>query len=70
MNVTISAWLDSATCTWCQKDGEAVTVTFESGFLRDSSLCWKCLKQALRVHHQQQQAEPKRKGEFAKAASS
>lgn len=70
MNVTISAWHESATCTWCQKDGEAVTVTFESGFLRDSDLCWKCLKQALRVHHQQQQAEPKRKSESAKTASS
>lgn len=71
MNVTISAWHESATCTWCQKDTEAVTVTFDSGFLRDSNLCWKCMKQALRVHHQQQQqAEPNRKGVFAKAASS
>lgn len=70
MNVTISAWQQSATCIWCQKDDEAVTVTFESGFLRDSDLCWKCLKQALRVHHQQQHADPKRKSESPRGASS
>jgi hypothetical protein len=69
MNVTISAWHESATCTWCQKDGEAVTVTFESGFLRDSDLCWKCLHQAVRVHHTQQ-AETKKRCEHAKPTSS
>jgi len=69
MNVTISAWHESETCTWCQKNGEAVTVTFDSGFLRDSSLCWKCLQQAVRVHHTQH-GEPKKKPDGARATAS
>ena len=45
---------DSAKCMWCEKTAEAVTVQFESGFLKKGELCWKCLQQAVRVHHRQE----------------
>jgi hypothetical protein len=56
MNVSISAWHDSGTCTWCQKEAEGVTASFDSGFLCNAQLCWKCLQQAVRVHASQETA--------------
>ena len=32
---------------------EAVTVEFYGGFLQKCPLCWKCVQQAIRVHHRQ-----------------
>ncbi len=69
MNVTISSYQENETCTWCEKECEAVTVTFESGFLKNAPVCWKCLQKAVRVHHKQH-SQTTRKGEDAKAASS
>lgn len=61
MNVTISSYQENESCTWCEKECEAVTVTFESGFLKNAPVCWKCLQKAVRVHHKQQsQASPRK----------
>jgi len=49
----IERFNDSTTCTWCEKTGETVTITFTSGFLQDAALCWKCLQKAVRVNHKQ-----------------
>ncbi len=53
MKVMISAFHESESCTWCQKQTEAVTVEFYGGFLQKCPLCWRCLQQAIRVHHRQ-----------------
>jgi hypothetical protein len=53
MKAIISAFHESASCTWCSKTAECVTVQFEGGFLHKSELCFKCLQQSVRVHHKQ-----------------
>ena len=53
MKALISALTEKATCTWCAKETEAVTVEFDGGFLSKGWLCWKWLQQATRVHHKQ-----------------
>ena len=53
MQVMISDLYESQACAWCEKQTEAVTVEFYGGFLQKCSLCWKCLQQAVRVHHRQ-----------------
>lgn len=59
MKALISAFHESTKCMWCQKTSEGITVQFDGGFLRDGELCWKCLQQATRVHHEQQSATSK-----------
>lgn len=58
MKALISALAEKATCTWCEKETEAVTVEFDGGFLTKGWLCWKCLQQATRVHHKQHVPAP------------
>jgi hypothetical protein len=53
MKALISAYYESAGCTWCNRTAECVTVQFDGGFLLKSELCFKCLQQAVRVHHKQ-----------------
>lgn len=53
MQVTISAFHETETCAWCEKQTEAVAVEFHGGFLQECPLCWKCLQQAVRVQHRQ-----------------
>jgi hypothetical protein len=62
MNVVISDYHETDTCTWCEKQEEAVTVTFDSGFLKHAPVCWKCLQKAVRVHHKQQSQTKVAKG--------
>ena len=54
MNVSLTAWHDKQSCTWCEKERECVTVSFEDGFLRNSPVCWGCLQKAVRVRSRQQ----------------
>jgi hypothetical protein len=56
MKVLMSGWSEEATCQWCTKSKECVTVAFDDGFLAAGHLCWKCLQQAVRV---QARKEPK-----------
>lgn len=58
MNVSLTAWHDKSGCTWCDKEKECVTVTFDNGFLKNSPLCWPCLQKAVRVRYRQQQPRP------------
>lgn len=60
MNVSLTAWHDSSTCTWCEKEKECVTANFGDGFIRESDLCWTCLKKAMKVRARQ--AQQPRKG--------
>jgi hypothetical protein len=59
MQIVISAYHDSATCTWCNRTVEGVTAEFDGGFLQKGPLCWRCLQQATRVHHAQSHDENK-----------
>jgi len=59
MKALISAFHESTKCMWCQKTSEAVTIQFDGGFLSQGELCWKCLQQATRVHHEQESATSK-----------
>lgn len=45
-------------CGWCEKEKEAVTVTFADGFLKEAPLCWSCLQKAIRVRSRQEQTSP------------
>jgi hypothetical protein len=58
MDVKLTAWHASATCSWCEKDREAVTVDFADGFLRQAPLCWSCLQKAIKVRNRQAGAPP------------
>lgn len=60
MKAMISGYHKSTTCEWCEKSNEAVTIEFERGFLKQSALCFRCLQQAIRVHHKQ--STPTEKG--------
>ena len=53
MKVQLSDWHESATCCWCEKESECVTVTFSDGFLTNAAMCWKCLQTAFRVRSRQ-----------------
>jgi len=53
MDVKLTQWHDSTTCTWCEKDREAVTVDFSDGFLKQTPLCWSCLQKAIKVRCRQ-----------------
>jgi len=56
MNATITAYHESEPCLWCSKTNEGVTIEFRDGFLDRGPLCFKCLQQAVRVHHRQNSA--------------
>jgi len=58
MQVTLIGWQESHACTWCEKEKECVSVTFEDGFLKQSPLCWSCLQKAVKVRSRQQDASP------------
>lgn len=58
MKVALTEWQESATCCWCEKERECVTTTFSDGFLREASLCWKCLQTAFKVRSRQQGDKP------------
>lgn len=60
MHATITAWQESAPCTWCEKDKECVIVDFGDGFIRQTNLCWPCLQKAVRVRSRQDTAPPAR----------
>ena len=54
MQATISALHESESCIWCEKMKETVTVDFNNeSFLKKGPLCWKCLQQAVKVYHKQ-----------------
>lgn len=57
MNVTLTEWQESATCCWCEKSRECVTVTFSDGFLKDVPMCWRCLQTAFKVRSLQHAEE-------------
>jgi hypothetical protein len=53
MKALISAYNEAAKCTWCERENEGVTVEFDGSFLKKGPLCFKCLQQAVKVHHKQ-----------------
>ena len=53
MNVTLTAWQDSASCGWCEKTKPCVTTSFDDGFLKNVDLCFGCLQQTLKVRSRQ-----------------
>lgn len=57
MHVTLTGWHETQSCTWCEKQKECVSVTFEDGFLKQAPLCWSCLQKAVRVRNRQEQAK-------------
>lgn len=61
MKAVLSAWQESATCTWCEKVRECIVVTFSDRFLEDSPLCWKCLQTSFKVRSRQK-SEPRKDG--------
>ncbi|QEG21022.1 hypothetical protein [Mariniblastus fucicola] len=61
MKVVLSKRHEQANCCWCEKERECVTVTFSDGFIKQGSLCWKCLQTAYKVrslHSGQASSEP------------
>lgn len=69
MNVNLSAYRDSATCTWCERDKCCVTVSFSDGFLKSADLCWRCLQKAFRVRSRQAAAAAAPPAERSKSQS-
>ena len=58
MKALITAYNEATKCTWCERDNEGVTIEFDGSFLKKGPLCFKCLQQAVKVHHKASQ-EPK-----------
>ena len=56
MKVTLTAWHESATCGWCEKDKPCVATSFDDGFLQNVELCFACLQQTLKVRSRQEDA--------------
>lgn len=56
MHVTLTEYHESTSCVWCEKQKEAVTISFADGFLRDLPLCWACLQKAIKVRTRQDDA--------------
>ena len=53
MQVTLTAYHDSAACTWCERTKCCITVSFSDGFLQSAPLCWRCLQKAVKVRNRQ-----------------
>jgi hypothetical protein len=53
MHVTLTAYHDSETCTWCERTKCCITVSFSDGFLQSAPLCWRCLQKAVKVRNRQ-----------------
>jgi hypothetical protein len=53
MTVTLTTYHEKATCTWCEREKECVTVNFDDAFLQNTPLCWKCLQKAVKVRNRQ-----------------
>lgn len=53
MRALISEYNEAKKCMWCERDNEGVTVDFGESFLSKGPLCFKCLQQAVKVHHKQ-----------------
>ena len=51
MRVTLTAWHENDSCTWCERTKECVTVDFADGFLTSAPLCWRCLQKSVRVRN-------------------
>lgn len=49
MNVVLRGCRESEACTWCERTKECVVVRFDDGFIGEATLCWRCLKQAVKV---------------------
>ena len=58
MNVSLTAWHSEQACTWCEKQKECVSVSFDDGFLKNAPLCWGCLQKAVRVRSRQAECRP------------
>ena len=54
MNVTLTAWHETETCTWCERTKECVTADFGDGFIQNAQLCWRCLQKAVKVRSRQE----------------
>lgn len=54
----INEYCESLTCAWCERDGPGVVISFASGFLQNSPVCFKCMRQALVVNHRQNGSAP------------
>lgn len=65
MKALISERHTSATCVWCEKEKECVTVEFSDGFLSKSEICWRCLQKTVKVRSGQAVAKSKRSEEAA-----
>ena len=56
MKALITAYNEATKCAWCEKENDGVTVEFDGNFLKKGPLCFKCLQQAVKVHHKQANA--------------
>ena len=54
MNVNLTNWHETETCTWCEREKECVTAGFADGFIKASPMCWKCLAKAVKVRYRQE----------------
>lgn len=63
MKALISERHANASCIWCEKDTECVTVEFSDGFLTKNAICWRCLQKAVKVRSIQTTGKTKRTDE-------
>lgn len=53
--VEITEYHESASCTWCDRTKECVTVEFDDGFPAKGPMCWSCLQKSVRARNRQEQ---------------
>ena len=56
MKALLTAWHESASCLWCEKNRECVSVDFGDGFLTRATMCWQCVQKAVKVRAQQERS--------------
>lgn len=61
MDVKLTAWNETDTCTWCERTKECLTADFGDGFIKAAPLCWKCLQKAVKVRTRQESQPVKRR---------
>ncbi len=54
MDVKLTSWNETDTCTWCERTKECVTADLGDGFIRNAAMCWKCLQKAVKVRARQE----------------
>ena len=55
MKCVLTGVIAGVACAWCSRKTDCVVATIDATFFHRKPLCWKCLRRAIEMRHQQDQ---------------